>query len=183
MAAALLAGLSCGLLGLLSAYYVEVRFSADLWDKTFPPRQGSIESTDWSMAFDDGMCALRRWDRKCDHSWGIEDLGPPADFFAKRVLAYYQHESSKHRIAELRCNSLFPFLVLTTPPAVIFSRRAWRARRLRRPGHCRQCGYNLTGNVSGRCPECGAEVTSDDTAGGGDAARMEADTPGRNGGG
>ena len=23
------------------------------------------------------------------------------------------------------------------------------------PGHCQQCGYNLTGNVSGKCPECG----------------------------
>lgn len=23
---------------------------------------------------------------------------------------------------------------------------------------CRRCGYNLTGNVSGRCPECGAAV-------------------------
>ena len=32
----------------------------------------------------------------------------------------------------------------------------WRRDRHRRlPGHCRQCGYNLTGNVSGRCPECG----------------------------
>ena len=25
------------------------------------------------------------------------------------------------------------------------------------PGHC-PCGYNLTGNVSGTCPECGVEV-------------------------
>ena len=25
-------------------------------------------------------------------------------------------------------------------------------------GHCQQCGYNLTGNVSGVCPECGTEV-------------------------
>jgi predicted RNA-binding Zn-ribbon protein involved in translation (DUF1610 family) len=24
--------------------------------------------------------------------------------------------------------------------------------------HCQACGYNLTGNVSGRCPECGQEV-------------------------
>ncbi len=26
-----------------------------------------------------------------------------------------------------------------------------------RPGHCR-CGYDLTGNTSGVCPECGVEV-------------------------
>jgi uncharacterized RDD family membrane protein YckC len=28
-----------------------------------------------------------------------------------------------------------------------------------RPGwYCRGCGYDLTGNVSGRCPECGMEI-------------------------
>jgi predicted Zn-ribbon and HTH transcriptional regulator len=26
-------------------------------------------------------------------------------------------------------------------------------------GHCRKCGYNLTGNVSGVCPECGERVS------------------------
>jgi len=26
------------------------------------------------------------------------------------------------------------------------------------PGHCEKCGYNLTGNISGRCPECGRHV-------------------------
>ena len=25
-------------------------------------------------------------------------------------------------------------------------------------GHCKQCGYNLTGNTSGRCPECGTTL-------------------------
>lgn len=25
-------------------------------------------------------------------------------------------------------------------------------------GHCRRCGYDLTDNVSGVCPECGTEV-------------------------
>ena len=25
-------------------------------------------------------------------------------------------------------------------------------------GHCQNCGYNLTGNVSGVCPECGTKV-------------------------
>lgn len=35
--------------------------------------------------------------------------------------------------------------------------RAFRGRRLSRPGHC-PCDYDLTGNVSGVCPECGKAV-------------------------
>ncbi|MFN0135000.1 MAG: hypothetical protein ACKVS9_02665 [Phycisphaerae bacterium] len=31
-------------------------------------------------------------------------------------------------------------------------------RPRRRKGHCRQCHYNLTGNTSGVCPECGTPV-------------------------
>ena len=34
---------------------------------------------------------------------------------------------------------------------------AWRRDRAK-PGHCRSCDYDLTGNVSGVCPECGAEI-------------------------
>jgi len=33
-------------------------------------------------------------------------------------------------------------------------RRAPRTR----PGFCARCGYNLTGNTSGVCPECGMKV-------------------------
>ncbi len=36
-------------------------------------------------------------------------------------------------------------------------------RRLR-PRLCRQCGYDLTGNLSGRCPECGMPVSRPDSA-------------------
>ena len=36
---------------------------------------------------------------------------------------------------------------------------AWRRDRRIPPGHCQRCGYDLTGNVSGRCSECGAEMT------------------------
>lgn len=35
-----------------------------------------------------------------------------------------------------------------------FTTFLWRRDRRIQPGHCR-CGYNLTGNVSGVCPECG----------------------------
>jgi len=27
------------------------------------------------------------------------------------------------------------------------------------PGHCKKCGYNLTGNTSGVCSECGLKVS------------------------
>ena len=34
----------------------------------------------------------------------------------------------------------------------------WRRDSRHLPGLCRYCGYNLTGNVSGVCSECGTEV-------------------------
>jgi hypothetical protein len=46
------------------------------------------------------------------------------------------------------------FGVSATPAVILL----WRHRRRCLPGFCRKCGYNLTGNVSGRCPECGTEV-------------------------
>ena len=48
-----------------------------------------------------------------------------------------------------------PAVAAALPPAF------WLAHRLRRrppPGLCRRCGYNLTGNVSGNCPECGDPI-------------------------
>jgi hypothetical protein len=34
----------------------------------------------------------------------------------------------------------------------------YRGHARYRSGYCRRCGYDLTGNVSGRCPECGTEI-------------------------
>jgi hypothetical protein len=37
-------------------------------------------------------------------------------------------------------------------------------RWLRDVGHCGQCDYDLAGNVSGVCPECGTELRQDQLA-------------------
>ena len=50
-----------------------------------------------------------------------------------------------------------PLLLVGIPTAI-----AWRRDRRPPPGHCQICGYDLTGNVSGICPECGAKANSED---------------------
>ncbi len=37
----------------------------------------------------------------------------------------------------------------------------WFYRRRDRSGFCVECGYNLTGNISGVCPECGNRIRFD----------------------
>lgn len=59
----------------------------------------------------------------------------------------------------------FPVYVLVTPFTVllgVLSIPWWRRLRRRRRGCCLACGYDLTGNVSGACPECGAAVAARD---------------------
>jgi len=56
-----------------------------------------------------------------------------------------------------------PLFVLALPTAFL-----WGRDRRPEPGHRQKCGYDLTGNVSGRCPECGTPVP--DTSAEGESA-------------
>ncbi|MCH9033232.1 MAG: hypothetical protein IID42_01850 [Planctomycetes bacterium] len=49
------------------------------------------------------------------------------------------------------------FIAVSAYPTIAFARRPLRRRYRRRRGLCIRCGYNLEGNVSGVCPECGTE--------------------------
>ncbi len=57
-----------------------------------------------------------------------------------------------------------PFVLGTLAGYHTFSRTVWpkkpvwSTRKTPPIGHCHQCGYNLTGNVSGTCPECGTRI-------------------------
>jgi hypothetical protein len=51
-------------------------------------------------------------------------------------------------------------IMLATATALLW----YRDRRIP-SGHCEQCGYNLTGNVSGICPECGTAIDKDSKVG------------------
>jgi hypothetical protein len=47
-----------------------------------------------------------------------------------------------------------PFLIIAVPPAHFW----WRDRRRIPLNCCQGCGYDLMGNVSGVCPECGKRI-------------------------
>ena len=56
-------------------------------------------------------------------------------------------------VSKLFCPIWMLLLPAALPTAYLF----YRDRR-HPPGHCQRCGYDLTGNESGVCPECGTEV-------------------------
>lgn len=76
----------------------------------------------------------------------------------KRVLMLASSRTGPYRVTWL----VFPFWLSTTALTLMGAtpivrgplRRRWRRWR----GACAECGYNLWGNRSGRCPECGTRV-------------------------
>ncbi len=55
---------------------------------------------------------------------------------------------------------LLPVVLFGAYPSAVFYRGPLRRHRRRKRGLCLACGYNLTGNTSGTCPECGRATTS-----------------------
>jgi len=65
--------------------------------------------------------------------------------------------------ADVPPNVRFPdwsVIILTAIAPVVYVSLLLRALARVRRGICRGCGYNLTGNTSGVCPECGLIVAS-----------------------
>lgn len=60
-------------------------------------------------------------------------------------------------------------LAMLTYPTIVFIRGPVRRWRRRRKGLCVKCGYDLTGNVTGVCSECGKSL---------DGMPVQIDTPG-----
>jgi len=50
----------------------------------------------------------------------------------------------------------FPHWAVAALFALLPSARLYRRLRRREDGRCKKCGYDLAGNVSGVCPECGS---------------------------
>jgi hypothetical protein len=71
---------------------------------------------------------------------------------------YVANLSTDSECYSVRLPLWLPFLVLVIPTLLLWR----RDRRRPHPGFCRRCDYDLTGNTSGRCPECGLEIAKPD---------------------
>ncbi len=67
----------------------------------------------------------------------------------------YKRTSSLHIPLIVLLGTLAAYPVSSWAFAVLRHRSR---RRRRREGWCVKCGYDLTGNESGKCPECGTEI-------------------------
>ena len=113
-----------------------------------------------------------------------EPSAPPGAFVAALLPRGFAHATSRSyppnhlsrpvyvphsRVLLLASSVVAPVsLVLGLGPWFV---RWMRERWLTPPGHCPKCGYNLEGNVTGVCPECGTPGS------GGSAGDEDADGP------
>jgi len=76
-------------------------------------------------------------------------VSSPADSSVARFGLYY-----------VKLSGWIVVVLLALYPFVAFLRGPWRRHRRRRRGHCARCGYDLHGNLSGVCPECGSPAAA-----------------------
>jgi hypothetical protein len=89
---------------------------------------------------DEGLeTGVRLRDGGWKNAWGGLEWWPDGEFFPRRY---------KYIAVVVPLWMFIPLVLAIRVMSVIRARRA-------RAGHCRACGYDLTGVTSGRCPECG----------------------------
>ena len=86
-------------------------------------------------------------------AWGFQS--PRWDFELRRYRGL-DGDNPNRQYTFLAVPHWFPMLLLAPLPAWCLRQAVRRRRRDKPAGFCVHCGYDLTGNVSGVCPECGA---------------------------
>ena len=93
---------------------------------------------------------------RSNSSWR-ERTGLRLPMLAWKVSFFLAGGGPRHEVTSVMLPLWIPCAAIALPTGFLFR----RDRRRIPPGHCQRCGYNLTGNVSGKCSECGEPCKRD----------------------
>lgn len=99
--------------------------------------------------------------------WGVLLLMVATAVCATSLLSYpsLQRAVSKNgSITAYVCFSINFGMYIATIVTLIIAGILRLIERRPRPGECQLCCYDLTGNTTGRCPECGTAITAGNTS-------------------
>jgi predicted Zn-ribbon and HTH transcriptional regulator len=108
-----------------------------------------------------GSVSVGKWEQMSAQEYANSTLD---DFLDVRNLGWwpspYQLGAGRWRCRLVAVPFWIPALAVVTSIAVLWypDLRTWLHHP---PGHCKACGYDLTGNESGACPECGVEARNE----------------------
>ena len=100
----------------------------------------------------------------------VQSLGAKRPRVTPRLVRLYALSSLSYFLGALAgclmpidaLRGVSPHMVLPGPGhALLISAVIYQIRKRLRKGYCVACDYDLTGNVSGRCPECGTPIAAE----------------------
>jgi len=112
-----------------------------------------------------GMHNDSNWETHLWHS------GPTVNSPGTIVVIFFGYLTVEHGVANpngtmtwttyLRVPWWMVILLTSVLPATWLAARVWNKRRKLGPNVCPACGYDLTGNETGVCPECGVGIQTE----------------------
>ena len=79
-------------------------------------------------------------------------------FFVLFAIAINVDDVRNQQVLFLAAYAIVVYGIVVATPFCLIQVRRQRELRRRHEGYCVRCGYDLTGNRSGVCPECGHRV-------------------------
>jgi hypothetical protein len=131
------------------------------WEYERPTRPRFPESDmlymGWEVRLCAGLVSYEEWSilMRGDKGWRVSRWSGPAEWLPSLERIERGWGSGPPIAWCIAIPLWMPFLVLATPTAYL-----WRSDRRLRAGHCRSCGHDLAGILSGVCPGCGTKTAA-----------------------
>ena len=138
-------------LGWITVAMILVAFALSIWWRF----AWTAASRKW-VVFIAGGAATIEW--VPSHATNLYVALERTDSVVKMEHAYVEACPALHTSRANPCEMTFP---LWSPASLMIIANvvgSLRFRHVTDPTRCRTCQYDLTGNISGRCPECGISV-------------------------